>query len=158
MATSAPTLLAPTVYQALVARIGHLEAHSPRQWGRMSADQMLCHCADQVRLALAQKPATETASWFNRIIAIRVALALPRLPLRNLPTPRDMRQGDAGRGTRPTTFAQDKALLLQTLVDFVTRPAAAPPAPHPAYGPLDRAQWGRFIYLHLDHHLRQFGG
>ncbi|GAA4351206.1 hypothetical protein GCM10023185_09680 [Hymenobacter saemangeumensis] len=37
------------------------------------------------------------------------------------------------------------------------RPASQPLAPHPGYGPLSRTQYGRFIYLHLDHHLRQFG-
>ncbi|GAA4351201.1 hypothetical protein GCM10023185_09670 [Hymenobacter saemangeumensis] len=91
MPTQVPnTVLQPEVYQQLLRRIAGVQEHSPRRWGRMSPGQMLCHCADQLRLALGQKPATETASWFNRTIAIRLALALPRIPLRNLATPLDM--------------------------------------------------------------------
>jgi hypothetical protein len=29
--------------------------------------------------------------------------------------------------------------------------------PHPLFGPMSRAAWLRWGYLHLDHHLRQFG-
>jgi hypothetical protein len=28
---------------------------------------------------------------------------------------------------------------------------------HPAFGPLPTWEWGRMVYLHVDHHLRQFG-
>jgi hypothetical protein len=28
--------------------------------------------------------------------------------------------------------------------------------PHPMFGKLNRSQWGRFMYVHIDHHLRQF--
>lgn len=153
-----PSLLNPAVYQALVRRIASVSARSLRRWGTMRADEMLCHCTDQIRLALAQKPATETASWLNRTIAIRVALALPRIPVRNLATPTDMRQGRGGLGTPPTTLDHDKQLLLNELAAFLHWPADQPLAPHPGYGPLSRPQWARFVYLHLDHHLRQFGG
>lgn len=155
--SAAKNLLQAEVRRDLLARIESISEHSPRQWGRMTADQMLCHCTDQIRLALSQKPATETASWFNRTIAIRIALALPRIPQRNLPTPLDMLQGPGGRGTPPQSLAHDKQLLLQAIADFLRWPPAQPLAPHPGYGPLSRDQYGRFIYLHLDHHLRQFG-
>ncbi|WP_046244416.1 DUF1569 domain-containing protein [Hymenobacter terrenus] len=156
MSTTA-TILADGIYRTVVDRIGRIDERSQRVWGRMSADQMLCHCTDQIRLALAQKPATETASWFNRNIAIHIALALPRIPLRNLATPTDMRQGNRGLGTKPVNLAHDKRLLLAALADFRQHPADQPLSPHPGYGPLNRTQYGRFIYLHLDHHLRQFG-
>jgi transposase InsO family protein len=29
--------------------------------------------------------------------------------------------------------------------------------PHPFFGPLTPYEWGRGMYKHLDHHLRQFG-
>lgn len=151
------TVLDESVYRSLVGRIGRVDERSPRRWGSMGPDEMLCHCADQLRLALGHKPATETASWFNRTVAIRIALLLPRIPQRNLATPLDMRQGRGGRGTKPTALAPDRQALLGVLAEFVARPAEAPLFPHPAYGRLSRAQWGRFVYLHLDHHLRQFG-
>ena len=29
--------------------------------------------------------------------------------------------------------------------------------PHPFFGKLNRQEWARLIYKHLDHHLKQFG-
>lgn len=28
---------------------------------------------------------------------------------------------------------------------------------HPMFGDLDKEAWGRLIYIHLNHHLKQFG-
>jgi len=28
---------------------------------------------------------------------------------------------------------------------------------HPVFGPFSTMEWRRFVYLHMDHHLRQFG-
>ncbi|MBK5255550.1 MAG: DUF1569 domain-containing protein [Vicinamibacteria bacterium] len=35
------------------------------------------------------------------------------------------------------------------------KPAAWPD--HPAFGPLNREQWGVLVWTHVDHHFRQFG-
>ncbi|MBK9525384.1 MAG: DUF1569 domain-containing protein [Bacteroidetes bacterium] len=32
-----------------------------------------------------------------------------------------------------------------------------PNAEHPYFGKLSSREWGRITYLHLDHHLKQFG-
>jgi hypothetical protein len=29
--------------------------------------------------------------------------------------------------------------------------------PHYMFGPLSESEWARWAYLHMDHHLRQFG-
>ncbi|WP_424351099.1 DUF1569 domain-containing protein [Lutimonas sp.] len=29
---------------------------------------------------------------------------------------------------------------------------------HPFFGELNREEWARLVYKHLDHHLKQFGG
>ena len=149
------TILNPPDLLAIRQRIASLTPNSQRQWGMMTVDQMLCHTTDQIRLALGQKPATETASWFNRTIAIRIALLLPSIP-KGIATPADMAQDKGGLGTHPTTFVDDHALLLTTLDTFISKPDGFVFAAHPGYGPLSRNQYGRFIYQHLDHHLRQF--
>lgn len=140
----------------LQQRISAITPESQRQWGTMTVQQMLCHTTDQIRLALAQKPATETASWFNRTIAIQLALLLPKIP-KGIIAPIDMAQDTGGLGTKPTTFANDHKLLLTAVDEFVKKPIGYAFSAHPGYGPLNRGQYGRFIYLHLDHHLRQFG-
>ncbi|GAB2588624.1 DUF1569 domain-containing protein [Spirosoma areae] len=137
-------------------RISSITPGTQRQWGTMTVQQMLCHTTDQIRLALAQKPATETASWFNRNVAIHIALMLPKIP-KGITAPIDMAQDAGGLGTKPTTFANDQKLLLTAIDEFIQKPAGYVFSAHPGYGALNREQYGRFIYLHLDHHLRQFG-
>ena len=150
------TILAINDLREIQHRISAVTADSQRQWGTMSVQQMLCHCTDQIRLAVGQKRATETASWFNRTIAIHIALLLPKIP-KGITAPTDMAQDEGGRGTKPTTVANDQKLLLTAIAYFMSRPTEFAFSPHPGYGSLNRSQYGRFIYLHLDHHLRQFG-
>jgi hypothetical protein len=41
---------------------------------------------------------------------------------------------------------------------FVERGRKGGPfGPRPAFGALSTKEWGRVVYLHCDHHLRQFG-
>ena len=48
---------------------------------------------------------------------------------------------------------------VQTAVDLVRRLGDADLEGncHPYFGPISRAQWLRWGWLHADHHLRQFG-
>jgi hypothetical protein len=57
----------------------------------------------------------------------------------------------------PAAFAQD----LERAVTLLQQLAAAAPDAlvdrHPILGPMTRAHWMRWAFLHTDHHLRQFG-
>jgi hypothetical protein len=60
-------------------------------------------------------------------------------------------------GTRPADFAADVRELV-TFVTLVTTPETDVPwQSHPIFGRMSRAAWLRWSYLHIDHHLRQFG-
>ena len=62
-----------------------------------------------------------------------------------------------GGMTKSTDFQQDK----QTLVDALRRLSDVSTqrvlAPSPVFGQLSRRAWGRLMWRHVDHHLRQFG-
>jgi hypothetical protein len=121
----------------------------------MSAHQMVCHLADAFRMALGTKEVRLDAGLLQRTIvkgfALYVPLAWPEGRLRTSP---ELDQ-DHG-GTRPADFASDKAEA-ERLLQEITRGAAALQRTHPVFGPLSRAAWLRWGYLHTDHHLRQFG-
>ncbi len=77
-----------------------------------------------------------------------------------VPWPKGLRtlaQIDQARdGTRPSDFEQDRAELAR----FVERVAAGElptEVEHPYLGRLSAWEWRRWAYLHVDHHLRQFG-
>jgi hypothetical protein len=149
-------LLENTTHSKIIQRINSLNENSKRNWGKMNVDQMLCHCADQIRLALGEKAGTEEAPWVNEHIVLPVALLLPRIPRWKYKAPADMSQDEGGRGTKPISSENDRRLLIETIHRYYNSPENFKPKPHPAYGRLNRKQWGRFMYLHLDYHLRQF--
>jgi hypothetical protein len=61
------------------------------------------------------------------------------------------------RQTAPEVFDHDHAQLRECLQEFHQRRDRAEWPRNPAFGNLTRAQWGRLAWLHVDHHLRQFG-
>ena len=84
-----------------------------------------------------------------------VALYLPlRWPL-GIPTTAEVDQERGG--TRPAEFAADVALLEALVERFTARTRSLDRKPHPIFGTLSDAAWLRWGYLHMDHHLRQFG-
>jgi len=60
-------------------------------------------------------------------------------------------------GTQPTDFEADRKTLLTMMEQFIAQETSYQFARHPAFGSLSREKWGKLAYLHLDHHLRQFG-
>jgi prephenate dehydrogenase len=75
--------------------------------------------------------------------------------LRNLKAPVDMNQQYFG--TASADLASEKTNLVELLKQVIASPDDSVLQSHPMYGKLNGNQWGRFMYVHLDHHLRQFG-
>lgn len=122
----------------------------------MSAAQMICHLNDGFLMATGEKAVSPATSLIHRTLVKWIALYAP---LRWLPGTVTRPEIDQERGgTRPTHFAADVAQLA-TLVEMF---ATAPPGtldgvPHPIFGRMSSSDWLRWGYLHMDHHLRQFG-
>ena len=145
--------LLPADNAALQARIRALRPDSPRQWGRMSAGQMLVHCADQLRVSLGEKPVTSV-----RLPGFVKPLVKWLIVTRNKgfkPNMRTMKELDSEADmTAPTTFEADRSTLL-ALLDPARYPAGG--VEHPLFGHLTAKELGEVTWQHLDHHLRQFG-
>jgi hypothetical protein len=60
-------------------------------------------------------------------------------------------------GTRPSQFAADVATLEALVEEVTARPLPFAWQPHPIFGLMSDTEWLRWAYLHMDHHLRQFG-
>lgn len=139
----------------VLRRLRDLRPDSVRRWGRMSAPQMVCHLSDAFRMGMGQKSVRRTPNLLERTIVKWIALYVPvRWPPGIATTP-EIEQGRGG--TRPCEFAADLAQL-EVLVERVTAPARSFAwEPHPIFGRMSDAEWLRWGYLHMDHHLRQFG-
>ena len=102
-----------------------------------------------------QKPVSHATSLLQRTIVKWIALYLPLPWPAGIPTRPEIDQ-ELG-GTRPVDFAADVAQLEALLEHITTQTRTFEWQAHPIFGRMSEAAWLRWAYLHMDHHLRQFG-
>ena len=138
---------------AIERRFTELEPAAQRQWGKMNVAQMLAHCAVTLETPLGERQ--EKRSLIGRLIGPLVrASVFGAAPLRrNTPTDAHCVIVDERQ------FLEEQRRVLATLARLCDRgPSAADQRLHSFFGRMSGQDWGRLIYKHLDHHLRQFGG
>lgn len=141
--------------QSVLQRISSVQPDANRQWGSMNSHQMLVHCSDVIREVLGIRTTPNLSNIFLRTVVKWIALYGPEWQKGKFPTAPDYDQ--LKKGTAPLSFDNDRNELMRLLTNLGNIPANHPLPAHPAFGKLDRTQWGRLSYRHIDHHLRQFG-
>ena len=147
------TLLNDRDRNEILLRLGNVHPDSLPRWGSMSGHEMICHLSDSFGAALGKKYVRPATNLFTRTVLKTVALWVPIPWMHGFRTrpEMDQRQG----GTQPVEFASDVERL-RTLFDQFCD-SGREFAPHPILGQLSRTERMRHAYLHMDHHLRQFG-
>ena len=92
--------------QELVVRIQRVRPDSPRQWGRMTAPQMICHLSDAFRCVMGDMPMEIPRGFSMWPVLKYVALYAPMQWPKGVPTRPEMDQC-AGGGTPPAQFDAD---------------------------------------------------
>jgi hypothetical protein len=139
----------------ILRRLAAVRPDSARRFGRMSAHQMICHLSDSFRAVMGRRPVSDGSSFLRRNVLKWLALYAPIHWPPGIMTRPEIDQ-EVG-GTRPVEFAADVAEL-EALVEAITaRPRAFRWQTHPTLGRMSESAWLRWSYLHMDHHLRQFG-
>jgi hypothetical protein len=138
--------------QEIMRRLQAVNADCPRRWGKMTCHQMVCHLSDSFRSAFGEKktsllPPQPLIKW----IALWVPIPWPH----GYKTRPEMDQQI--RGTKPVEFQNDMQELLRLLDRFTAASPEFAWAPHPMFGQMSHKERMRWGYLHMDHHLRQFG-
>lgn len=130
-------------------RLQHVAPDARPAWGSLDAPRMLCHVADQMRVALGDVPAAPVHTLASRtllkFLVVNTGIPPPRGRILTAP---EMLQ------SRPTSWEADRSACAD-LIARIGRGTAC--AVHPTFGPLSPAEWGRLCWKHLDHHFRQFG-
>lgn len=121
----------------------------------MTAAGMLCHLNDSLLLPLGEKAAEPLPGIFPRTAMKWGALYLPIRWPRGAPSAPEWIQGVGG--TSPGDFEADRARLLDSLARFADPELPLEEPRHPLFARMSRMEWMRWGYLHIDHHLRQFG-
>lgn len=131
-------------------RIQKLNASSKRQWGKMSVSQMLKH------LDVAFAVPINKARLKKEPLQFLVANPLGRkLMIDIMPWPKNMMTAKEFVVKSDPEFDKAKKEFLETYHEFLTDKNLS--GTHPIFGVMDKDTWGRAMYKHLDHHLRQFG-
>lgn len=136
----------------IIDRIDQLRPDSHPKWGEMDIAQMLAHCSSFQDIAMGNS--TYPRSW----IGILIGKFVKPIVYNDKPIPKNM-------STIPTLiivdkreFEKEKEILKQKIIMFQSNgPEKCTTHPHPFFGKLTSEEWGKCIYKHLDHHLKQFG-
>jgi hypothetical protein len=136
----------------ILGRVRLLDLECQRQWGQMTVHQAVCHLSDACRMALGETAVSPTGGLVQRTVIKWIALYAPMKWPPGIVTRPELDQHVSG--TKPSSFADDLAeleALVRRLAVHRTRIS------HPIFGAMSESDWLRWGYLHLDHHLRQFG-
>jgi len=136
----------------IISRIDKLQPTSERQWGKMDAAQMLAHCSAAMDMASGRLNLPR--AFIGRLLAPFVkSIYTNEKPFsRNSPTAKEL------VFSNPMDFFREQEQLRTKVRQFHEGgEAKCTRHPHPFFGPLIPQEWGRGMYKHLDHHLRQFG-
>ena len=155
------SLYTPRDFDSLCGRLAALSPDSPRRWGRMTAHGAVCHLADAFKAIMGEgiRPAIPNSDDVSLLIKARriagrlYALTSPLPWPKGVPTSRVVDQ--ERDGTPPGDWDADMADLQAAMGRFRDRDGRDLP-PHVLFGSLNRGEWGRWAYRHVDHHLRQF--
>ena len=144
-----PSVFDADARAALLSRVRQLRPESERQWGGMTAAQVLAHLADAVKMAFGELPVAMKKSPLR-------FTPLKQLIIYVVPFPKGAPTAPELLGRSAADFEGEIASLT-AMLDRCGDAAQAFAAEHPAFGRLSRRDWGVLIYKHTDHHLRQFG-
>jgi hypothetical protein len=146
------TILNPLVVKGILERANQLRPDSQALWGKMTVTEMLSHCNLAHQAILKAPKATENATLKQRFVRIYFFYFKREFPrFAKGPTRFDMRgKVDA------QLFEEEKSRFFEIVKKFAYMENQMEGV-HPRLGPLNHKYWGRFVWRHLDHHLRQFG-
>jgi hypothetical protein len=147
------TLLDPSTDVGTRFRVKQLTPTATARWGSTTAPRVMRHLVESFSVPMSDAPASPAKGGLFSHPAMR------RLYLTCVPCP------DRKRLVAPELEPADVAGWsdsVQAWYDacsrFVARGRSSGAfAPHPVFGPLPPEEWGRLVYFHTDHHLRQLG-
>lgn len=146
------TILNQTDYAEIRKRIMALSADSQRQWGKMNLQQMLVHCCGQLKIAVGEIPYhTQGPSFMRSGIGKWIVFS-------NLPWPKGANTPNELNAETNNFLLTDIETEKRDLLNYLEKAKSKDLlSPHPFFGNLNRKEWSRLIFKHLDHHLKQFG-
>jgi hypothetical protein len=141
--------------EEIVQRLRAIGPASQRRWGKMTVAEMVCHMTDALRVSMGGKRAQPVSNWFSRSLFKWAGLWFPTQWPHGVRTVPECEAGVGG--TSAAELDADLKELREVFDRFTRQPRSYELQAHPIFGPMNEKEWMRWGFLHIDHHLRQFG-
>jgi hypothetical protein len=136
----------------IISRIKQLRPDSQPKWGKMNVAQMKAHCSSFQDIAMGNSFASRS------LLGVLIGKFMKPMFYNDKPLPQNMSTIPTIMIVDKREFDIEKEILIQKIIMFQNNgPEKCTKQPHPFFGKLSPEGWGRGIYKHLDHHLKQFG-
>lgn len=137
----------------IINRVSMLKEDDEPCWGKMTAAQMLRHCALILHVSTG-KTALPKAFFAMQAFGI---MAKHLLSVLNCEIPKNMPTFKVLVIEDFCNFEYSRNLLLKSLEEYMQAcPRGLLVSTHPLFGSMTARWWGFLHYKHLDHHLKQF--
>ena len=138
--------------QEIINRIESLSPESKALWGKMTVDQMLSHCIAPIDIAFGNS--SFKANFLMRLLGKMVKGKMLKQDVFNKNSP-----------TAPSFIRSDKYDFEATKKELIGKikqfekegHAVIKNQKHPFFGTMTYDEWDHLHYMHLNHHLQQFG-
>ncbi len=142
-----------SVTEEVIGRIEKLSPKTQPNWGKMSAAQMLAHCAVTYEMVYTDKHAKP-----NAFVKLMLKAFVKKAVVGTKPYPKNSR-------TAPQFIISDEKEFLvekKRLIDYINKTQELGEnyfdgKESLSFGKLTKEEWNIMFYKHLDHHLTQFG-
>lgn len=146
-------LLDNKVAEEIITRANALKETDRPQWGTMTATEMLHHCNRVLNATMLGEASDKKRTFKQFILKFIFVKIMPRFPKgAKAPGRFDLKKNPAS----VIDFEKEKSEFVEMIRQFA-RNEKEFNVHHPIFGNLSNKEWGLFTWMHMDHHLRQFG-
>ena len=138
--------------EGLISRVVKLKVNAAPIWGKMNATEMLGHCNATNQSILKWEGKIRKATFRQQLAKFIWMNLMPNFP-KNV---KGRKVFDMKGQIDSAKFEEERKAFIDLVRKFHSHQHPLT-SPHPFFGPLTTDEWGRVIWKHLDHHLRQFG-
>ena len=142
----------PADNDQLIARLKNLSPGSQPLWGTMDVSQMLSHANEPLLVLKGDKVLKFTFLGMLFGGYLKKKYLKERSFGKNLPTHVQFKVTDKKQ------FESELEKLIKTMLLIKEKGTAIiTKHKHPFFGKMTADEWGNMMYIHTDHHLKQFG-
>ena len=141
------------VSNQLVKRSQQLTLASQPLWGSMTPVEMLRHCSEAIHASLTPRPFDTPPTFRQKVVKFMMINVIPKLP-KGAKAPWYINMQ-----LQPFTLESFEKELENFEKAVHTFQSHSTPITnkHPYFGTMSNKEWGIVSWMHMDHHLRQFG-